>query len=725
MPDKQKKILITSALPYVNNVPHLGNIIGSVLSADVFAKYCKIAGYQTLFICGTDEYGTTTVAKAKQEGLSPQEICDKYHKIHKEIYDWFHIDFDYFGRTSDKEQTEIVQTIFQKLYSHGYISEETQTQPYCETCQMFLPDRYIEGTCPHCGYEMARGDQCEKCGKLLDPAELQSPKCSTCDTVPVFKQTQHLFLDLEKIRPELENWIETASSEGNWSNNAIQITKGWLEQGLKKRCITRDLEWGVKVPLAGFEKKVFYVWFDAPIGYISMTAKKCGSDGWQEWWKAPDQTELYQFMGKDNIPFHTVLFPSSLLGTGEKWTMLTTIRSTEYLNYEELKFSKSRGTGIFGDQAKDSGIDADLYRYYLLRIRPEKNDTQFFWHDFMEKANGEIIANYGNLVNRVLQFIDRFFEGIVPPVSTGEGSVFLFSNFDSKVQTILQGFEMAELKKTLLDILDLCSSGNKYFQEQEPWKKIKEEKEACAVLIGSLFGFIRDISILLYPFIPGAVEKYFKSIGETKENILINRIGDYHDCNNKKIHPPQVLFQKLEKEKIEQLREKFSGETEDLKGEKTVAEGFDKLALKVGKIIEVEKHPKADKLYIEKIDLGNGERRQIVSGLVPYFSQEELLGKKVVIAYNLKPAKLRGVVSEGMLLAADQNETVELLSPDCPIGEWVTVEGSFPNQETITIDDFFTVPLEVTNYAAVYQGKKLLADGKEIRLNKIANGKIR
>ena len=431
----KKKRLITSALPYVNNIPHLGNIIGCVLSADVFSRYCKMAGYETLYICGNDEYGTTTEAKALQEGISPKELCEKYCKIHKEIYDWFEIDFSVFGRTSHPKQTEIVQDIFTKLYNNGYIIKDTLTQPYCSNDKMFLADRFVEGICPHCSYEKAKGDQCEKCGKLLDPLELKEPKCTICNTSPIFKETKHLFLDLAKLKPKLEKWIDKASKEGNWSNNALSITKGWLEQGLLKRCITRDLKWGIPVPLEGYKDKVFYVWFDAPVGYISITAAKF--ENWEEWWKNPDNVDLYQFMGKDNIPFHTVIFPSGLIGTGDNWTLLKTISSTEYLNYEDIKFSKSRGTGVFGDHVKETGIEADLFRYYLIRNRPEKNDTQFFWIDFMEKVNGEIIANYANLVNRVLQFVDKFFDGIIPDFDINDNSFIKTKDIETRKKDII------------------------------------------------------------------------------------------------------------------------------------------------------------------------------------------------------------------------------------------------------------------------------------------------
>ena len=339
---EKKNILITSALPYVNNVPHLGNIIGCVLSADVFARYSRLRGHNALFICGTDEYGTATETKALLEKVTPQEICDKYFKIHKEIYDWFDIDFDYFGRTTTSEQTKIAQDIFLKLHKRGLLSEDILEQPYCEGCKRFLADRFIEGTCPNptCKYEDARGDQCDKCGKLLDAADLIDPKCKICRTKPYIKQTTHIFLNLPEIKEDLNQWVKKSSLEGFWSSNSIQVTNGWIKQGLKKRCITRDLKWGTPVPLPGYEDKVFYVWFDAPIGYISITANY--TKDWEKWWKNPDQVKLYQFMGKDNIPFHTVIFPSTLIGTKEPWSLLHHVSTTEYLNYETGKFSKSR-----------------------------------------------------------------------------------------------------------------------------------------------------------------------------------------------------------------------------------------------------------------------------------------------------------------------------------------------------------------------------------------------
>ena len=722
------KRLITSALPYVNNIPHLGNIIGCVLSADVFARYCRMAGYETLYVCGNDEYGTTTETRALQEHVTPKQLCDKYHAIHKEIYDWFNIQFDAFGRTSTPEQTKVVQEIFRDLYNNGYITEGTVTQPFCEKCNMPLADRYVDGTCPHCGYEQAKGDQCDKCGKLLDPAELKNPRCTVCGSKPVFRQSRHLFLDLQKVAPQLTKWIDETAEKNGWSNNAVSVAKGWIEQGLQKRCITRDLKWGVPVPLAGYEDKVFYVWFDAPIGYISITAA-AGFDI-DKWWHDPDHTDLYQFIGKDNIPFHTVIFPSSLMGTGKPWTLLKTISSTEYLNYEDKKFSKSRGTGVFGDQARDTGIDADLFRYYLIRNRPEKSDTQFFWNDFMEKANGEIIANFANLVNRVYQFINRFFDGVIPDFDNASpNSIFSIIDMQKEKQTIIADFEAVELKKALLDVLAICSAGNKFFQDNAPWAVIKEDKDKAATMLGSLACFTKDIALLLYPFIPATVEKVFATLNLPKTDIVLDNIGDYTKLKGKKINEPQILFAKLDKKQVEALQAKFAGSQETAADNTEDLEAFAKLQLKVGRIIEINRHPEADKLYVEKIDLGGGDIRQIVSGLVPYYAAEQLLGQNVIVVANLKPANLRGVESFGMILAAEDKKktTVEVLfCPKANIGDVVTLDAvnAAPANE-ITIDDFAKVKLTVKDNHVLAQGQQMKLGGSDILTQNVVNGKVR
>ncbi|TMS19113.1 Methionine--tRNA ligase, cytoplasmic [Larimichthys crocea] len=357
----KRNLLVTSALPYVNNVPHLGNIIGCVLSADVFSRYGRLRDWNVLFVCGTDEYGTATENKAREEGLTPQQICDKYHAVHSSIYKWFQIDFDYFGRTTTEKQTEIFSG---DSTSTGFLVEDTVEQLRCESCQRFLADRFVEGTCPHCSYPEARGDQCDKCGRLINAVELREPQCKVCRQTPVIRSSKHLFLDLPKLETQLEQWLDKSTSTGDWTANAKQITRSWLRDGLKPRCITRDLKWGTPVPHPDFKEKVFYVWFDAPIGYLSITANY--TDKWETWWKNPHQVELYNFMAKDNVPFHSVVFPCSLLGAQDNYTLVNHLVATEYLNYEDTKFSKSRGVGVFGDMAKDTGIPSDVWRFYLL-----------------------------------------------------------------------------------------------------------------------------------------------------------------------------------------------------------------------------------------------------------------------------------------------------------------------------------------------------------------------
>lgn len=470
----ESNILITSALPYVNNVPHLGNIVGSVLSADVFARYCRLKGCNVLYVCGTDEYGTATENKAVEEKLTPKQICDKYHKIHSDIYTWFNIAFDKFGRTTTDTQTQIAQDIFWKIYNNGYVITQEVEQLYCPQCEKFLADRFVEGICPFCAYEDARGDQCDKCGKLINAVELKNPRCKTCNTTPHVKTSKHLFIDLPKVQPELEKWIlATLEKENNWSQTARVITNSWVRDGLKPRCITRDLKWGTPVPLEGFEDKVFYVWFDAPIGYLSITAGF--TQHWQKWWKNPDNVELYNFLGKDNVAFHAVIFPSTEISTGEKWTMVSHIPAVEYLNYEDTKFSKSRGVGVFGDQAKETGIPSDIWRFYLLYMRPENQDTTFSWNDLMNKNNTELLNNLGNFVNRPLAFLANSFAGILPEIQLNHADKSLMAQLNRELESYATLMDKVKLKDGIKTILNISRLGNQYMQNEKPWVLVKNE----------------------------------------------------------------------------------------------------------------------------------------------------------------------------------------------------------------------------------------------------------
>ncbi|KDP39347.1 hypothetical protein JCGZ_01104 [Jatropha curcas] len=725
----KRNILITSALPYVNNVPHLGNIIGCVLSADVFARYCRLRGYNAIYVCGTDEYGTATETKAMEENCTPKEICDKYHAIHKEVYKWFNISFDEFGRTSTPQQTEVCQTIFKKLLENNWLSENTMQQLYCDTCKRFLADRLVEGTCPTegCNYDSARGDQCEKCGKLLNPTELKDPKCKVCRNTPRIRDTNHLFLELPLLKDKLVQYIENMSVAGSWTQNAIQATNAWLKEGLKSRCITRDLKWGVPVPHEKFKDKVFYVWFDAPIGYVSIT--KCYTPDWEKWWKNPENVELYQFMGKDNVPFHTVMFPSTLLGTGENWTLMKTISVTEYLNYEAGKFSKSKGIGVFGNDAKDTNIPVEVWRYYLLTNRPEASDTLFTWSDLQAKLNSELLNNLGNFINRVLSFIAK-------PSGTGYGSIIPESpNADSHpltkklaqevgkyVEQYVEAMEKVKLKQGLKTAMSISSEGNAYLQESQFWKLYKEDQPSCNIVMRTSVGLVYLLACLLEPFIPSFSLEVFKQLNLSPEQAsLSDEKGDIDKAKrpwefvppNHKIGPPEPLFKELKDEEVDFFRKKFAGSqaeraeaeaakvAEQLKKTKVSDSGkkqqtkkpaaqakskstvepeisITRLDIRVGLITKAQKHPDADSLYVEEIDLG-GETRTVVSGLVKYIPLEEMQNRKVCVLCNLKPATMRGIKSQAMVLAASNSDhtKVELGEPpaSAAVGERVTFPG--------------------------------------------------
>ena len=785
-----KRRLITSALPYVNNIPHLGNLV-QVLSADVFARFCRQRGYETLYICGTDEYGTATETRAREEGITPAELCTRYFTIHDEIYRWFNISFDKFGRTSTPHHTEITQHIFLKLQENGYITEHTIEQLYSEKSDMFLADRYVRGTCPHCGYDDARGDQCENCGKLLDPTDLINPRSVVDDSTPVVRQTSHLYINLPAIAPKLQEWLEEAGANKRWAKNAVQMTQAWIRDGLKERSITRDLKWGIPVPLDGYRDKVFYVWFDAPIGYISITASL--RDDWESWWRNPKDVELFQFVGKDNIPFHTVVFPSSLLGTGETWTLLQNMSSSEYLNYEGGMFSKSRGIGVFGTDAQESGIPTDVWRFYIFYNRPETSDFTFTWDDFQEKVNGELIGNLANFVNRTLTFVSKYFDGQVPDVAPGApeaGDKVQAGGFDpegfwrevaDREARIGELLDKASIRDAFRELFALSSLGNRTFQAGEPWRTRKEDPPAAAALLGNLCYLLKDLAILARPFIPETAEKIGTLLGMTDyswENLggpisagagedasvtggaaegraavsAVNALG--------RIQPPEILFKPLEDDAIAELRDRFSGSQEERKQRQAAeaAAGAEEapggsqeakvsleerfassVDIRTAKIVNIERHPKADKLYIETVDDGRSPDRVIVSGLVPYYAEEELLGKTILLVSNLKPAKLRGVESQGMLLAADTKTDegerlvevvfLENVEPgvrvlpeqfEAPAG----AAAATTDVPEITIDDFFAIPITVKDHIVTVGETPLAVNGTAIRTERIADGNV-
>jgi methionyl-tRNA synthetase len=726
-----KKILVTSALPYVNNVPHLGTMI-CVISADVYTRFLRLMHKDVISVLGTDEHGTTSETKAIEEGLTPKQLCDKYSALQKEIYDWFNCEFDCWGRSSSKENAETTIEVFNKLHQNGYISEDTLEQLYCEQDKRFLADRFVEGECPKCHYANARGDQCESCGNLLDAKELINPKCKICKTKPIVKASRHLFIDLPKIEPKLKEWMK--SVEGGWSGNARTMTEAWLKEGLRQRCITRDLKWGIKVPLKGFEDKVFYSWFDAPIGYIGITREiKSENDEWRKWWFNNNEVKLVQFMGKDNIPFHTILFPAFCIGTNDPYTLMKEISVNEYLNYEGGQFSKSRNVGVFGDDAQSTGIPADVFRYYLMINRPEKSDTEFSWKDFQIKHNAEIVGNLANLVNRTVVFLNRNYESTIPESSLEDKDQALLEDIRAIEKKISNLIETIDIKEALKEVMHISKLGNQYLQDNEPWKNPDKQRNATTLAV--LANIVKDLAILISPYMPLAANSI-------KEQLNISRL-DWDDLGKLTLHPghkisnAQLLFKKIEDKDVNEFRERFSGKRKKSENKESVSTssnaviGFDKLQLRVAKIVGVERHPNAEKLYVEKLDLGD-EYRTIVSGLVPYYTVEELLNKNIVVVTNLEPANLRGVESNGMLLAAEENGVVGLLTTQGEPGDYVYIDSmnnvkleTIKNLPKVNIKEFSTIKIYVKDKKVLCEGKELQTSKGLLSVEKVNTGNVR
>jgi len=577
----KKNVLITSALPYVNNVPHLGNLIGSVLSADAYSRYCRLRGHNSLFICGTDEFGTATEHAAARAGLSPKELCDKYFVKHKAIYDWFDIDFDTFGRTSAPFHKLIAQDIFLALHRNGHLTENQVEQTYCKVCETFLADRYVTGKCPSCGSLNARGDQCEDCSSLLDAKDLIDPACSVCRSSPVIRPSKlqgycdpgingsqarrrgkgaqpvkHFYFNLK----EFEAKLLEISEESQWSPNAKSITKAWLDEGLKPRCISRDLKWGTPVPVEGYSNKVLYVWFDAPIGYISITAGH--TPFWNDWWLNKD-VDLVQFMGKDNVPFHTVLFPATLMGSG-LWSRSPQISTTEYLNFEGGKFSKSRSVGIFGDDAMESGVPSEVWRYYLFSSRPESGDTNFTWKEFADRTNSELLGTLGNLCNRVLKFIEKTGNRVPAP---GEYTTYDLAHLNGALASVREynaKFERQQLKAALKITMDLAGSSNKYFQEQQPWAAAASRAHTVMYVLLSI---LKVLGVMSEPFMPGFSAKLYKQLNTTRNESYLEELLSFKDyrgllssfSEGQELGKASPIVSKITEEQLSLLASKYKG----------------------------------------------------------------------------------------------------------------------------------------------------------------------
>lgn len=658
-----EKVLVTCALPYVNNVPHIGNIAGSHLPADIFARFCRLAGYETVFIGGSDEHGTPIEVTAQKLNVSPKELCDRYYDVHAEIYNWLGISYDNFSRTSLKEHHKTTQKFFLKVYENGFIGEGTLRLPYCEKDQRVLPDRYVEGICPKCGYEKARGDQCERCSSLLNPDELKKPYCTICRSTPIIKETKHLFLNLDKLEPELKKWIK--GNEDAWSGQVIKMALGWISEGLKPRCITRDIKWGVKVPIKGYEDKVFYVWFDAPVGYISSTkewAKKIGKpEYWRKFWQGKE-TKIFHFIGKDNIPFHTIFWPGMLLANGD-YALPYRVAGLQYLNYEGDKISKSRGWGIFCENLSKTGLGSDIWRFYLTLLIPETDDTEWKWKEFKERVNNELVANLGNFVYRTLSFIQNNFDGAIPEgkLTKGDKEVLEISKkYASEIKDLMWDIR---LRDSLRKVLELSDHGNRYFQGNEPWKKIKEDKEKAATTLYVCANLCYDIAILLGPFLPESAIAICDQLGVPLGNL--SDIGKKRVKAGQKLGKPRPLFPKLDDETIEKLKRVTSKVTEyeDMFQKGISYEEFTRFDFRTAKVLSAEPIKGADKLLKLKVDVG-GVEKQVIAGIAKQYKAKELIGKTIVILDNLKPAIIKGEKSEGMLLAAGGDKDIVIVTVD-------------------------------------------------------------
>ncbi|MBI2579958.1 MAG: methionine--tRNA ligase [Candidatus Aenigmarchaeota archaeon] len=651
-----KRVTVTAALPYVNGVKHLGNLAGSILPADIFHRFLDLFGVDNIFICGTDDHGTAAEISALMEGMPVKEYTSKYYAIQKEIYRRWNFDFTHFGQTSHSTNHEITQDLFLSTYGNGFIGKGAITTPYCNICRRFLPDRYVLGTCPYCGYDGARGDQCEKCGKLLDPAELRSIRCSVCGKDDIeFREQEHLFLNLSMLQDKLEEWLGTK----DWPAATKNFALGWISEGLKPRCITRDIEWGIKVPLPGYEHLVFYVWFDAPIGYIAITKQaflERKIKGWKEYWT---DSNIYHFVGKDNVPFHTIFWPAILIAARNDTTkdghgnflLPHRVQGYEYLNWEGQKFSTSKGIGLFSDEALRL-YPSDYWRFYLSGILPETKDSNFDWKEFEERINNELIANYGNLFHRVTHFIENNYGGELPYAPPGEAEEKLQWHLARTVSDIESCIIKVNLREALKSTLSFSAELNKYFQEKKPWEASDEERRRTLYASANA---LRSLTIMLRPFIPQSAEKALR---------LLNAGGGWDGIRNfqmKEGHEVKagILFGKVDR--LKGIKE--SGDMISMVDGVISHKEFQKVELCTGTILSVNEHPNADKLYVIEVDLGS-EKRQLVAGIRNLYKKEELAGRQVIVVRNLEMREIRGVKSEGMLLASEDGT---LLAPDRPL----------------------------------------------------------
>ncbi|MEO0092130.1 MAG: methionine--tRNA ligase [candidate division WOR-3 bacterium] len=663
------KILVTSALPYANGEIHLGHLAGAYLPADIYVRYQRLKGQDIIFICGSDEHGVPITVAAEKEKVSPQVIVDRYHYSIKKSFEQFGCSFDNYSRTSLPLHHKTAQDFFLKIYQKGYIYPKTISQFFCHNCNMFLADRYVTGICPHCNNDKARGDQCEICGRWLEPYQLKEPRCKTCGTTPEAKETTHYFFRLSQFQKTLEDWIR---SKRHWKDNVKKFCEGWFAQGLEDRAITRDLSWGVKVPLKEAENKVLYVWFDAPIGYISSTkewAEKIGQpDRWKDYW-LDSNTKLVHFIGKDNIVFHAIVWPAMLLAHGD-YILPAEIPANEFLNLEGRKLSTSENWAVWLPEYLKE-FEPDPLRYALAVNLPENRDVDFAWRDFLSRNNNELADILGNFVNRVATFINKNYNGRIPEANKiGESENEILTKIKETTEKVGSLIETFQIKDAIRELMTLPGLGNRYFDYQAPWLSYKQDRPKCDTTINICSRIIASLSILLEPFLPFTAEKIKKLI-QTQSKSWNSAVNPQFSNTLGEI---SILFPKIEEKliiaQIEKLGKKIISEspqynqlqTKERPMEITI-DDFKKIELKVAKIINAERVAKTERLIRMDIDLGT-EKRQIVAGIGSAYSPENLIGRNIVVVANLQKAKIRNVESHGMLLAAVDGNDISLVILD-------------------------------------------------------------
>ena len=660
---KFKRTTVTAALPYANGGVHIGHLAGVYVPADIYVRYLRLKKREVVFIGGSDEHGVPITIRAKKEGITPQDVCDRYHKLIKDSFEEFGISFDVYSRTTSPTHNKFASDFFRKLYDDGKLVEKESEQYYDEEARQFLADRYIMGECPHCGNPNAYGDQCEKCGSDLSPMELKNPHSTISGSQPVIRKTKNWYLPLNNYQEWLKQWILEDHKE--WRPNVYGQCKSWLDMDLQPRAMTRDLDWGIPVPVEGAEGKVLYVWFDAPIGYISNTKELCDSDperfgSWQKWWQDPE-TRLVHFIGKDNIVFHCLIFPTMLKAHGG-YILPDNVPANEFLNLEDNKISTSKNWAVWlHEYLRDFEGKQDVLRYVLTANAPETKDNNFTWKDFQERNNSELVAVYGNFVNRALQLTKKYWDGVVPACGelhdVDRQTIREFQDVKEKVEAYLEAFKFREAQK---EAMNLARIGNKYITECEPWKVWKTDPKRVETILNLSLQLVANLSIAFEPFLPFSSKKLRSMINMTEYDWSELGSTDLLPAG-KQLAEPELLFDKIEDEAIEaQLRKleetRKANEEAAYKAEPVKKEipfdDFEKLDIRVGHILRCEKVKKSKKLLKFTLDDGSGTERTILSGIAAYYEPEQLTGKDVLFVANFAPRKMMGIESQGMILSA-------------------------------------------------------------------------